>query len=120
MDMMPIDLALSPKGDLVICCHSGPPDWGTGPKGIGKIFKISYTDKTQPQPVIAWPSSRTEVRIAFDKPLDPFVLTTTKIIEGGKYVRAADRMELLKPPYAAVTQQESTPRTSVRVLGQSF
>jgi putative heme-binding domain-containing protein len=43
------------------------------------------------------------------------VLSATKAIVGGKYVRAADRLELLKPPYAAVKQQEQTPRTSVKV-----
>jgi putative heme-binding domain-containing protein len=120
MDMLTLDVAVSPKGDLVVCCHSGNPDWGTGPKGVGRIFKISYTDKRAPQPVIAWPQSRTETRVAFDKPLDPLVLSTTKVLVGGKYVRAADRLELLKPPYAAVKQQEQTPRANARVLSQKL
>ena len=41
-----------PRGDLYVCCHSGQPDWGTGPNGEGKIFKISYTDPKAPQPVL--------------------------------------------------------------------
>jgi putative heme-binding domain-containing protein len=73
LDLLTLDLAISPKGDLYVCCHSGPPDWGTGPQGEGKIFKISYTDPKAPQPVAVWPASPTEVRIAFDRPLDPSV-----------------------------------------------
>lgn len=73
LSMLTLDLAISPKGDLYVCCHSGPPDWGTGPQGEGKIFKISYTDPKAPQPVAVWPASQTEVRIAFDRPLDPGV-----------------------------------------------
>lgn len=118
LDMLTLDVAISPQGDLVVCCHSGKPDWGTGPKGAGRVFKISYTERAAPQPIIAWPASRTEVRVAFDKPLDPSVLATTKTIIGGKYVRAADRLELLKPPYAAVKQQEATPHATVKVLSQ--
>jgi putative heme-binding domain-containing protein len=120
LDMLTLDVAISPTGDLVVCCHSGNPDWGTGPKGVGRLFKISYTGRNEPQPVIAWPASRNEIRIAFDRPLDPFVLSTSKSVIGGKYVRAADRIELLKPPYAAVKQQEATPRASVRVLSQKL
>ena len=41
--LMAVDCAISPQGDLVVCCHSGSPDWGNGPKGEGRIFKISYT-----------------------------------------------------------------------------
>ena len=79
--MLTTDLAISPKGDLYVCCHSGLPDWGTGPKGEGKIFKISYTDPNAPQPVAVWPqwTSRysnnitTDVRVAFAAPLDPSI-----------------------------------------------
>ncbi len=49
---MPVDCAVSPQGDLVVCCHSAAPDWGNGPKGEGRIFKISYTDNTAPVPVL--------------------------------------------------------------------
>src|SRR5262249_50070165 len=44
LSMLAIDVAISPRGALYVCCHSGPPDWGTGPQGIGKIFKITYTE----------------------------------------------------------------------------
>src|SRR5438876_11247097 len=39
-----MDVAVSPKGDLYVSCHSGSPDWGTGPHGEGNLFKISYAD----------------------------------------------------------------------------
>ena len=73
LSMLTLDLAISPKGDLYVCCHSGPPDWGTGPQGEGKIFKITYSDTNAPQPVVVWPANPTEVRVAFDRPLDPGV-----------------------------------------------
>src|SRR5260221_828951 len=102
--LLTIDLAVSPKGDMVICCHSGPPDWGTGPTGKGRLFKISYVDERAPQPVIAWPAGKDEIRVAFDRAID-------KSVEGGleglsvscgEYVRAADRLETMRPPPALV------------------
>jgi putative heme-binding domain-containing protein len=81
LDLLTLDLAISPKGDLYVCCHSGPPDWGTGPQGEGKIFKISYTDPKAPQPVAVWPASPTEVRIAFDRPLNPSVTNAFNVAQ---------------------------------------
>ena len=116
LSMLTVDLAISPKGDLYVCCHSGPPDWGTGPKGDGKIFKISYTDAKAPQPVAVWPATPTEVRVAFDRPLEAAPAgASTPSIEFGEYVRAADRFETLKPPYAVVGQQAATPRGHLAV-----
>jgi putative heme-binding domain-containing protein len=113
--MMLFDAALSPRGELVVSCHVGPPDWGVGPQGEGKLFKISYTDESLAQPVLTWANSPIEVRVAFDRPLPPHadevvpkIAGTT--IEYGEYVRAADRLEKLKPPYEVVKQQEQTPR----------
>ena len=125
LSMLTTDVAISPKGDLYVCCHSGLPDWGTGPKGDGKIFKISYTDPQAPQPVAAWPqwTSRygsnitTEVRVAFAAPLNPSITNraTEMRLEYGDYVRAGDRFELLKPPYAAVNRQEASARQFLKV-----
>lgn len=119
LSMLTLDLAISPKGDLYVCCHSGPPDWGTGPQGEGRIFKISYTDPKAPQPVAVWPASPTEVRIAFDRPLDPSVTNSAMkaAIEFGEYVSAGDRFEVLKPPYAVVEQQAAIPRGQLTVHG---
>ena len=117
--MLTTDLAISPKGDLYVCCHSGLPDWGTGPKGEGKIFKISHTDPQAPQPVFVGAADSTEVRVAFDRPIDPSVTNGPSQIqiEFGDYVSAADRFEVLKPPYQIVKFQENTPRGRLKVVG---
>lgn len=112
--MLVLDVAISPKGDLYICCHSGQPDWGTGPQGAGRIFRIRYNGKEAPQPVATWASTPTEVRIAFDRPVDPGVARSfndgRSQIEFGEYVRAADRLETIRPTYSVVAQQDATPR----------
>jgi len=118
--LLAVDCAISPRGDLVVCCHTGLPDWGNGPKGPGRIFKISYTDRTAPQPVLAWPASETETVIAFDRALDPAYgagLVARVKIDSGRYVAAADRLETIRPPYAVVRMQQRQPRTSVAVTG---
>ncbi|HEV8293222.1 MAG TPA: c-type cytochrome, partial [Tepidisphaeraceae bacterium] len=119
-DMLTIDCCISPKGDLLICCHSGPPDWGTGPKGPGRIFKISYTDAAQPQPTAIWAAGPGEIRLAFDKPVDEAILTESKTLIGGEFVRAADRQESMTPPYVVVTEQRHTPTANIRVSAQQL
>ncbi len=118
LSMLTMDLAISPRGDLYVCCHSGPPDWGTGPQGAGRIFRIRYTRPEVPQPMAVWPASPTEVRIRFSHPLDSGVLKSFVETAGrtnweitlGEYVSAGDRHETLKPPYAVVSQQDAAPR----------
>ena len=119
LSMLTMDLAISPRGELYVCCHSGQPDWGTGPKGAGKIFKISYTDREAPQPVLAWAATPTTVKVFFDRPLAPVVASATNFppIEFGDFVSAADRLEKLKPPYQVVTDQQLTARGKLRVVG---
>jgi putative heme-binding domain-containing protein len=118
--MLVTDVAISPKGDLYVSCHSGQPDWGTGPDGDGKIFKISYTDPAAPQPIAVWASSPTEVRVKFNGAVDETVTkklkATPPTIEFGEYVRAADRLEVMKPSYEVVQQQDATPRGHLKVL----
>ncbi len=118
LSMLTMDVAISPKGDLYVCCHSGKPDWGTGPKGEGKIFKISYTDKTAPQPVTTWAFGQSEVRVAFDRPVDSAITKELagKEIEFGEYVSAADRYEVLKPPYKVVGLQAQVPRGKLKIF----
>jgi putative heme-binding domain-containing protein len=115
--MLTVDLAVSPKGEMVICCHSGKPDWGTGPTGKGRLFKISYVDEKAPQPVIAWPESTDEIRLAFDRKIDPSVeqRMVGLTVSCGQYVRAADRLETMRPPYVAVTAQMQTPRRELKI-----
>jgi len=115
--LITVDLAISPRGDMVICTHSGKPDWGTGPTGKGRLFKISYTDDKAPQPVIAWPAGKDEIRIAFDRAIDPSVEQRMAglTVSCGEYVRAADRLETMRPPYVAVTAQMQTPRRELKI-----
>jgi putative heme-binding domain-containing protein len=114
--MLTVDTAISPAGDLVVACHTGEPDWGTGPQGKGKLFKISYTDPAAPQPVAAWAASPVEVHVAFDRPVDASMLDLAKVrIDYGEHVRAGDRFEVLKPPYKAVEAQGTVYRGQLRV-----
>jgi putative heme-binding domain-containing protein len=119
LSMLTTDVAISPRGDLYVSCHSGEPDWGTGPKGEGKIFQIRYTDLEAPQPTKVWAAASNEVRIVFDRVLDATVTNGARRarIEFGEYVSAADRLEVLKPPYKVVKQQDAAPRGSLRVHG---
>src|SRR5205085_10111443 len=71
LNALTIDACVSPRGELVVATHSGPPDWGTGPSGKGKLYKITYSDPGYPQPVAVCAAGPQEVRIAFDRPLDP-------------------------------------------------
>lgn len=118
-DMLVTDVAISPDGDLYVSAHSGPPDWGTGPNGIGKLFKISYTDAAAPQAASVFVSNPMELNVVFDKPIDPSLANriADMKIEFGEYVSAADRLEVLKPPYQVVAEQEAAPRGQFKVIG---
>ncbi len=115
--MLAADVAVSPSGALYLTCHGGPPDWGSGPQGEGRLFRITYTDPDAPQPVVAWAAGPMEARVAFDRPLDPKVAAA--VVGGsvalGEHVRAADRHEAHKPPYEAVKRQEAAPRGTLKV-----
>src|SRR5690606_726986 len=74
MTMMPTDACVAPGRSLVVAAHSGGPDWGSGPSGAGKLFKLSYSDPDATLPALVWPQGPCEVRIAFDRPVDPAML----------------------------------------------
>ena len=123
LSMLTVDAAVSPRGDLLVACHTGGPDWGTGPQGAGKIFKITLTTKDAAQPVAAWSASPTELRIAFDHELDPEKLrdlAKRATITQGLYVAAGDRFETFRPGYQVVKDQQAAPRFDVPVLGASL
>lgn len=112
------DCAISPKGELVICCHSGPPDWGRGPAHEGKLFKIRFTDPAAPRPVLAWAQDETRSVIEFDQPLkkDEWQDLASRIhVEGGAFVAAGDRFEAIRPGYAVVRAQQKQPRYRIPV-----
>lgn len=116
--MLPADCCITPDGSLVIACHSGGPDWGSGPTGKGKLFKVTYSDREHPQPVLAWSAGQRELRVEFDRPVDPQLLRDVVArteITAGKFVRAGDRFESLWPGYAVVQSQHLAPRLDVKV-----
>lgn len=108
LNVLTVDACVTPKGELVVATHSGGPDWGTGPGGSGKLFKIIYQDPEAPQPVLVWPQGPYEVRIAYDRPLPQEslkqLLERTRI-EFGAAVAAGDRFEAQRPGYEIVHQQ---------------
>ncbi len=107
-------IAVSPEGALAVACHSGGPDWGSGPQGPGKLFKIFYRERMVPQPIVAWTAGPMEVQVAFDRPWDTNAFVTATITYG-EYVRPGDRYEVLHPPYKAVQEQLNVPRGNLRV-----
>ena len=109
---LPVDVAISPKGDLVVACHGGKPDWGSGPNGEGRLWKLSWTGKDAAQPAVVWPSGPLEVRVAFDRPQRA---VRDAAIEGGEYVRAGDRFEKIRPGYKVIPQQLAAPRHALKV-----
>jgi putative heme-binding domain-containing protein len=112
LNMLTVDACVSPKGDVVVAVHSGMPDWGNGPGGKGRLYKISYVGKSLPQPVAAWPAGPRELRISFDRPVPPALvrdLASKAFIEYGPFVRAGDRFEVLRPGYAVVAMQQQAP-----------
>ena len=118
LNMLTVDACVAPKGDLVVSVHSGAPDWGSGPTGKGKLYKISYDHKAAPQPVLIYPSSETETRIEFDRALDPaeFKNLTKQIkIVQGRYAAAGDQFEVLRPGYQVVQDQMAEMRYELEV-----
>jgi putative heme-binding domain-containing protein len=115
-----IDVTVSPRGDLLLCTHSGAPDWGTGPAGKGHIYRIRYTDTNARQPVLTWSASPTEIKIAFDKPLLTAALKDLAKqvrIDQGRHVYPGDRFENIRPGYQVVRDQMAQARYAVEVLG---
>jgi putative heme-binding domain-containing protein len=118
LQMLTVDACVAPNGDLVVACHSGPPDWGTGPQGIGKLFRIRMSQPDVPRPIATWAATPSELQITFDQPLNPELvrgLATRARVEFGVNVRAGDRFENLVPPYAVVRQQLIQPRFELPV-----
>ncbi len=122
LNMLTIDCCIAPDGSLRIACHSGGPDWGSGPTGKGKIYAVRYAEPQQPQPVFVWPNGPREVRVEFDQPLEPENLGELQSgirVTSGKFVSAGDRFESLWPGYAVVHAEKLVARKDVPVRGVS-
>lgn len=123
LNMLTVDCEVSPQGDLLVACHSGGPDWGSGPSGKGKLFKIRYSDQQAPQPIAIWADGPQEVRVTFDRPINPNHLkeiSSHAKIQYGAYVAAGDRFESLWPGYAVVQMQKTSPRYNLPIHGISI
>jgi len=119
LNMLTIDSVPTPQGDLLVTCHSGAPDWGTGPQGKGRLFKISYEGREAALPVLAYAASPSETRVIFDRPVVPSRfknLLQQSTITMGRYVSAGDRFESFRPGYQAVKDQRTAPRYELPVL----
>ncbi|MEM7313670.1 MAG: heme-binding protein, partial [Planctomycetota bacterium] len=118
MNLLVVDCAISPAGDLVICCHTGKPDWGNGPAGKGRVFKISYTDQQAPLPVMTWAKDESTTVVSFSRALDAKKWADSLDgiqIAGGHYVQAADRLERMRPSYTVVGYQQAQARQKIQV-----
>ncbi len=119
LNMLAVDACVSPAGDLVVAVHGGGPDWGSGPLGKGKLYKVRYTGKELPQPILVWPQTPREVRVVFDRPLaaDQVRDLAGKVaIEYGRYVAAGDRFEKHRPGYQVVQDQLRNPRFDLPIF----
>jgi putative heme-binding domain-containing protein len=117
---MPVAAALSPGGDLVVACHGGAPDWGSGPAGAGSVLRIFHARPDLPQPRFAFTPAPGEVRVVFDRPLRPEWLARTAAdsrIDFGSAVSAGDRFEQFRPGYAVVVAQDLDPRRTLPIDG---
>ncbi|MSU50283.1 MAG: hypothetical protein EXS37_14555, partial [Opitutus sp.] len=115
VNLLPIDVCLSPNGDLLVACHGGKPDWGNGPNAEGRVFKISHTAPRSPRIAAVWAASATEVRVALTAPL-PGGTDVAAEIFGGRYVRAGDELETFRPGYKVITdEQRASPTHRVKV-----
>lgn len=123
LSMLTIDAVPTPKGDLLVACHSGAPDWGTGPKGQGKLFRIRYADTSAPQPSLVYATSPNEFRIVFDRPVELEQvrnLTRRSNITMGTHVSAGDRFETMRPGYQVVKDQMKVGRYELPVLSTAL
>jgi len=120
MQSLTVDMCVSPRGDLIVASHSGQPDWGSGPTGKGQLWRLRYEQRNEPQPVMLWNASPTELSLAFDRPLDSAAvkgLAEKAVLESGAFVFPGDRFETIRPGYQVVYDQLSAPRHRHEILG---
>ncbi|MEZ6097544.1 MAG: ThuA domain-containing protein [Pirellulaceae bacterium] len=127
LPMLTVDCCISPRGELIVACHSGGPDWGTGPTGKGSLFAVRYdlatAESRVPLPLATYCTGANEVRIEFDAPLDPTrlqQLTDRLTICYGTYVAAGDRFETIRPGYAVTEMQQSMPTKNLQVISTAL
>jgi putative heme-binding domain-containing protein len=113
LDSLPVDVALAPSGDLLLTSHTGRPDWGSGPKGKGRLFKLRYVDHGTPQPVLVGALSPTELRVFFDRPFTSEQWKNVAdgfSVEMGRHVNSGDAFESFRPGYQVINAQQAESR----------
>jgi putative heme-binding domain-containing protein len=113
LNQLAVDVTVTPRGDLLLATHSGEPDWGSGPEGMGRIFRIRYTDQAAAQPVAAYFSAADSVEVKFDKAVKNEVKEVK--VQRGLFTSPGDRFETMWPGYEVIKLQRSMPVTSVPV-----
>ena len=83
-----VDLALSPDGALYVSCTNGTD---------GRLFKITYTDRSVPQPALVASFHPRGAIAYFDRELEDSATNNWPgtTLEYGEQVRAGDRWELI-------------------------
>ncbi|HRE81177.1 MAG TPA: c-type cytochrome [Opitutaceae bacterium] len=115
---LPVDCTLSPQGELLVAIHTGPPDWGTGPQGIGRIFKLRYIGGSAPLPLFTHAAAPGVAEIVFDGPLPASYENNLKDqinARVGRFVDASNLYERNPPPYAIVKAQRTEKTTHPEV-----
>lgn len=123
LDTLPVDVALAPSGELLLASHTGRPDWGSGPKGKGRLFKLRYVDRGTPQPVLVGALNPTELRVFFDRPFtaDQWQNVADGFsVETGRHANPGDAFEGFRPGYQVVKNQQGEPRYRLPIAAVSL
>ncbi len=65
---------------------------------MGELWKIIPAENSPSRPIASWKSGPGEIRITFDKPIDPAILNAMRSciqVTQGRYVQAGDRFETM-------------------------
>ncbi len=118
LQQLTVDAAVGPDGSLTVACHSGGPDWGSGPQGKGTLYRIVYRDHQTPQPVHIWADGPRRLQVGFDRPV-PLEwgkqLLERAVVERGPFVYPGDRFESLWPGYGVVQMQRQSKRQRIPI-----
>lgn len=118
LQQLTVDAAVGPDGSLTVACHSGGPDWGSGPQGKGTLYRIVYRDRQTPQPVHIWADGPRRLQIGFDRPV-PLEwgkqMLEQAVLQRGPFVYPGDRFESLWPGYGVVQMQRQSKRQTLKI-----
>jgi putative heme-binding domain-containing protein len=115
-NQLAVDLEVSPRGDLLVATHSGKPDWGSGPEGVGTIFHVRYKDRQAPQPMLMLPDRPERLAIYFANAVPDGIRAGAKL-RRGLFAKAGDEYEAIRPGYQVIQLQDQLPAKPVSILG---